>query len=113
MTMWSPSWRAAIRTVPEAGLPAATRASGDSTPWSTALRMMWTSGSLISSRTFLSSSVSAPSMTRSTCFLKPWARSRTALGYALKMVETGSIRSCMPCSCRSDTTVEARETSSW
>jgi hypothetical protein len=43
MTMWSPSWRASRRTTDFSGLPGM-RSGGDSTPWSTALRIRWMIG---------------------------------------------------------------------
>ncbi len=79
-TTWPPWWYARRRSVPVAGFPAATRASGFSIPWSTELRTMCVSGSLTASRSVRSSSVSRPSMIRLTC-LPQWApRSRTTRG---------------------------------
>ena len=60
MTTLPPAWRAAISTVPTRGLPAATRSSGCSRPWSSALRTRCTSGSPSASTTVRSSSVSLP-----------------------------------------------------
>ena len=66
--------------VPVGGLPRAARTAGGSMPWSTALRMRCTSGSPSSSITALSTRVSSPCSTSSTC-LPCWrARSRTSLG---------------------------------
>ena len=66
MTTWPFSWLAFSDRVPSARLPAAMRSSGDSMPWSTALRTQCVSGSLIASTTLLSSSVSSPSSTSAT-----------------------------------------------
>ena len=60
MTMLPPSCEALQRSVACAGLPAAARRSRDSMPWSTLLRTMCISGSLMSSTTLRSSSVSSP-----------------------------------------------------
>jgi hypothetical protein len=49
------------RIVPCSGLPASRRSAGNSIAWSAQLRTMWISGSLIRSRIWRSSSVSAPS----------------------------------------------------
>ena len=58
ITTLPPAWRAAISIVPWRGLPAATRSSGSSRPWSRELRTRWTSGSPSASTTVRSSSVS-------------------------------------------------------
>ncbi len=80
MTTWPDSWYARRVSVPRRGLPAASRASGVSMPWSTELRTTWVSGSLTASSRVRSSSVSRPCMTRSTS-LPHWAdRSRTTRG---------------------------------
>ena len=68
-------------------------------PWSTALRMRCTSGSPISSITALSTRVSSPCSTSSTC-LPCWrARSRTSRGKRSKTWRMGSIRTSMIVSC--------------
>ena len=68
---------AASRTEPSGGLPAAVRCSGLSSPWSTALRIMWVSGSASSSTTVLSTSVDSPSVRRRTSLPVASATSRT------------------------------------
>ena len=60
MTTLPPRWKASSEIVPCGGFPAATRASGDSMPWSAALRTAWISGSPNSSIIRLSSSVFSP-----------------------------------------------------
>ena len=60
MTMLLPRWKASSEIVPCRGFPAASRTSGDSMPWSAALRMMWIIGSPNSSIIRLSSSVFSP-----------------------------------------------------
>ncbi len=68
-------------------------------PWSTALRIRCTSGSPISSITALSTRVSSPWRTSSTC-LPCWrARSRTSRGKRSKTWRMGSIRTSMIVSC--------------
>jgi hypothetical protein len=61
-----PRWVARMATVPISGLPARWRSSGDSMPWSMALRTTWVSGSISSSISSLSSSVSCPWVRRFT-----------------------------------------------
>ena len=51
------------RIVPTGSLPLARRVSGFSSPWSTALRTMWVSGSASRSITVLSTSVLSPRVT--------------------------------------------------
>jgi hypothetical protein len=98
ITTWFDSWAAESTIVPDAGFPRAARTAGASMPWSTALRMRWTSGSPISSMTALSTRVSSPCRTSSTC-LPCWrARSRTRRE-ALEDVADGSIRTSMIVSC--------------
>ena len=79
--------RRAAAPRPRAGLPALTRSSGGSIPWSTALRTAWVSGSRTASSRLLSSPVSWPSNSIRTC--RPQviaARSRTIRGNLLKMM---------------------------
>ena len=93
MTMKPPWWKARSVIVPAAGLPAATRASGISMPWSAELRIMWTSGSLNSSTMLRSSSVSSPSSERTISFPCWRARSRTSRDIFWKVLRIGTIRS--------------------
>ena len=79
-------------TVPCGFLPAASRTAGVSIPWSTELRIRWTSGSLSFSITVLSSSVYAPSVTSSISFLRSFERSLTSRLNLEKIVPIGSIR---------------------
>ncbi len=60
ITTSAPACRAARRSWPSAGLPAAARSSGVSSPWSAALRIRWIRGSANRSITVLSSSVVSP-----------------------------------------------------
>ncbi len=99
-TTWPPSWKARTATVPSSGLPAAARFSGRSTPWSTALRTRWTSGSLIASSSVLSSSVSAPAVTSRTFLPVAWAASRQTRGRRVKTLSIGCIRAFITDSCR-------------
>ena len=61
ITTWFDSWVAESRIVPVGVLPRATRSAGVSMPWSTLLRIRWTSGSPISSMIALSMRVFSPS----------------------------------------------------
>ena len=89
------------------GLPAAMRSCGRSTPWSTALRTRWTSGSLISSIIVLSISVSSPESCSSTS-LPIWRpRSRAMRTYFWNTRPTGCIRAFITEFCRSPTTAES------
>ena len=90
MRRWRRSGQAESRTVPRGGLPAAARASGPSMPWSQLLRMRWTSGSPSRSMTVLSSSVSAPSVTRSISLPSSAERSCTSRLNRLKVVPMGT-----------------------
>ena len=67
-TMSLPSCRARSSTRAVASLPARTRASGASRPWSTALRTRCVSGALSCSMTELSTSTPWSETTSSTCF---------------------------------------------
>ena len=96
-----PSWNARKCRRPVAGLPAATRASAVSMPWSIELRTMWTSGSLIASMTVRSSSVSLPSSSRSTCLPHVSDRSRTTRGSLFHTLAMGCMRVRMTPSCSS------------
>ena len=85
--------RAALSTSrPIAGLPAAARASGDSMPWSIALRSRCTIGSPISSSIERSSSISLPSILNSTSLPSARAVSRTTRGKRSNTCHTGTIR---------------------
>ena len=92
--------RRRARTVPCAGLPFALRSSGDSMPWSTALRIMWISGSNSCSITVLSTSVVSPLMSRRTFLPVSTARSRTSRGMRANTDLTGWVRMAMTPSCR-------------
>ena len=95
-----PAWRAEISSVPVAGLPAATRSSAGSRPWSSELRTRCTSGSPSASTTVRSSSVSLPTSLSSTCLSSFVERSRTSRGKRRKTASTGIIRTCMTICCR-------------
>ena len=86
-----------------AGLPAARRSSGDSTPWSTALRTRCTSGSARSSIIVLSTSVSSPISASSTSLPSWRARSRAMRGYFWNKRPIGCIRVFITEFCRSET----------
>ena len=103
-TMWPCSWRAESLTIPVSGLPAATRSSLDSIPWSSAFRSMWTNGSRIFSITVLSISVSPPVTWKSSDLSSVLARSRIIRGNDEKTVPIGSMRTCIKSSCKSLTT---------
>ena len=77
---------------PRAGLPAASRSSGVSSPWSTALRTRWISGSLIASSTRRSTGSSPPSACHSTSLPSLRARSRTIRGKISSTVAAGVMR---------------------
>ncbi|MNY37148.1 hypothetical protein D3C86_1716860 [compost metagenome] len=95
MTMRPERCRAARRTVPSAGLPAASRSSGLSSPWSMALRSMWVIGSARRSTTVLSTSVSSPDVTRRTRLPVISATSRTRRGMRWNTDFTGWARMAM------------------
>ena len=101
MLTWPPSWYARSRTRPAAALPVATRASGDSIPWSIELRTACVSGSRIASMIVRSSSVSAPSRSSATCFPHPCDRSRTSRGSLFHALPIGCIRVFITPSCSS------------
>ena len=90
--------------VPRAGLPAALRSADDSMPWSAELRTMWVSGSLMTSRTWRSSSVSAPLITSSICLPSSEDRSRTTRGSFCQALPIGCMRVFMTPSCSSAVT---------
>ena len=69
---------------------------------------MWVSGSLISSSTCRSSSVSAPSMTRSIFLPSSCARSRTTRGSLFQALPIGCIRVFITPSCRSEVICDSR-----
>ena len=100
MTTLPPAWRAERCSVPVAGLPAATRSSGPSSPWSSELRIRCTSGSPSASTTVRSSSVSLPTSSSSTCLPSLVDRSRTRRGKRRNTASTGIIRTCMTIACR-------------
>ena len=70
------SCEAETRMTPRGGLPVSRRSAGVSMPWSAALRSRCVNGSLISSSTWRSSSVSAPVSTSSISLPSSVARSR-------------------------------------
>ena len=86
--------------MPAAGLPAASRSAGVSSPWSSALRTRCTSGSPSASTTVRSSSVSWPTSSSSTCLPSLLERSRTSRGKRRKTASTGIMRTCMTIACR-------------
>ena len=108
MMMWPPSWNAFSVMRPVSGLPAARRSAGFSRPWSPELRTMWVSGSLISSSTWRSSSVSAPSMTSSIFLSISRARSRTSRGSLFQALPIGCMRVFITPSCRSEVMCDSR-----
>ena len=69
---------------------------------------MWVSGSLISSSTWRSSSVSAPCMTSSIFLPSSAERSRTTRGSFCQAVPIGCMRVFMTPSCSSAVTCERR-----
>ncbi len=77
MTTRPERWAAESVTVPTSDLPAASLCSGDSNPWSIALRIMWVSGSTNCSITVLSTSVDSPSVTKCADFCARSEASRT------------------------------------
>jgi hypothetical protein len=90
-----------MRMVPTIGLPAARRTSGVSTPWSRLLRRMWISGSASGSMTFLSASVSSPSITSRTSLPSLREMSRTRRPKRWNTAPTGIMRTCMMACCMS------------
>ncbi len=108
MMMWPPSWYAFSVMWPVSGLPAARRSAGISSPWSPLLRTMCVSGSLISSSTWRSSSVSAPSMMSSIFLSISRARSRTRRGSLFQALPIGCMRVFITPSCRSDVMCDSR-----
>ena len=88
-------------SMPAAGLPRARRASGDSMPWSTALRTRWVKGSLTASSTERSSSVSPPSSVSVTSLPNCFARSLTTRGCFDHSWSTGCMRVFITSSCSS------------
>ncbi len=103
--MWIRSFsrRASTTMRPISGLPAASRTSGASMPWSTALRKRCTSGSLSRSRIERSSSISALWIATSTRFPTRWAISRAIRGSGSTMRCSGVVRSSRARHCRSAT----------
>ncbi len=108
--MWSPSCSAESTTRPVRGLPAASRSSGISIPWSTALRTRCTSGSARASTRFLSRSVSSPTSSRLISFFRLRARSRTRRGKRPKTFLIGCMRVFITALCRSAVTTSRLET---
>ena len=92
MTTWFDSWVAESRMVPVGVLPLVTRTAGASMPWSTLLRMRWTSGSPISSMIALSIRVPSPSRISSISLPVSRARSRTSRGKRSNTWRMGSMR---------------------
>ncbi|KJU81749.1 hypothetical protein MBAV_006056 [Candidatus Magnetobacterium bavaricum] len=92
ITTFAPECPAVRCTVPCLGLPALTRTSGDSIPWSMLFLMMCTRGSLSFSMTVLSSSVSAPSVVITISLPSSLERSRTRRLNLLKVPPIGIIR---------------------
>ena len=86
------SWQADSVSLPCAGLPAASRASGDSRPWSRPLRTRCISGSAMRSTTDLSSSVSPPTISSATSLPSSAAVSRTTRLKREKVSPIGTMR---------------------
>ena len=105
-----PCWKAESITRPERGLPPFSRSAGPSTPWSTALRTMCTSGSAMASTMLRSSSVSSPSVTNSTTLPAFSATSRTRRVSFWKVGLSGTMRMDMLRSCSSRMILPACET---
>ncbi len=80
--IWLPDCRAETVSRPFSRLPSARRSSGGSSPWSIALRTIWTSGSRIISIISRSSSTSLPSTCSVTDLPSSAAVSRTMRGKA-------------------------------
>ena len=68
MTILPERWKAFSVITPSSGLPAASRTSGASMPWSAALRIRCVNGSPSNSSMLLSISVSSPCISRRICF---------------------------------------------
>ena len=100
MVTKSPSCCADRRTWPCRGLLQASRSDGTSMPWSIALRTRCTSGSAKASTRLRSSSVSAPTSSRSTSFCSWRATSRATLGKRENTLPTGCMRVRMTAVCR-------------
>ncbi|MNM83368.1 hypothetical protein D3C81_954280 [compost metagenome] len=108
--MWSPSCSADSTTRPVRALPEASRSSGISTPWSTALRTRCTNGSARASTRFLSRSVSSPTSSRLISFLSWRARSRTRRGKRPNTFLIGCMRVFITAVCRSAVTTSRLDT---
>ena len=85
-------WRASRRIVPAGGLPAARRSSGDSRPWSSALRIRWLSGASSRSRMSRSTPVASPTTSNRASLPSSRARSRTSRGKPRMPSASGRIR---------------------
>ena len=101
MLTWPPSWNARRKTTPSAGLPAALRLSGASTPWSAEFRTKCVSGSLIASMMVLSSSVSFPSISMRIFLPQAVAKSRTTRGNLFQTLPMGCMRVFITPACNS------------
>ena len=108
---WLPSCTARRRSVPSGSLPAASRTSGGSMPWSSELRTACVSGSLMASSKLLSSSVSWPSICSRTRRPSVCERSRTMRGIFEKTFDTGCMRAFITLSRRSAVTMSRRRES--
>ena len=102
MMTWPPSCTAESRMVPTGSLPSSARSSLGSSPWSTALRTRWTSGSRMDSMMVRSSSMPSP-------VISTWARlpaaldtSRTTRGSDRQAVSIRCMRVRSACSCRAE-----------
>ncbi len=110
----SRSRRADTSTRPVGRLPATMRSAAVSSPWSTALRSRWRTGSEISSSSARSTSIPVPVTTTSTCFPVRRARSRAARGRRSVRMVSGVMRAVMTRPCRSLAMAWSRSTpSSW
>ena len=98
-----PEWQAERCTCPVRSFPAAARSSGNSIPWSTALRIMWTSGSPTASTMLRSISVSSPSDVNSTSLPIFCERSRERRAIFWNVDLSGTMRIAIERSCSSRT----------
>lgn len=101
MWTWPSSWKARSSNLPSGALPLAMRSAGASMPWSTELRTMWVSGSVIDSMRLRSSSVSAPSSSSRTLLPQAADTSRTRRGNRFHAEPIGCIRVVITRACSS------------
>ncbi len=108
MRIESRSRRAWMQMRPASCLPSRRRSSGPSMPWSTALRIRWTSGSESRSRMERSSSSSAPASSTCTCLPSWRASSRATRGSCSITRSSGAVRRSRARRCSSPTTRSMR-----